>query len=340
MGACAHDLPRSIRTGGANSLRYMAAPIGFGARSRDCEPTMHNRTRTILCGVDGSEQSVRAAMVSHALSSALGAEIVLAHVSPGGARHLPLAPAATQAELDSDLKVIADTAARAGLTGARSRRVEASSPTSGLIATARVELPYLIVVGASGHSLFREALLGSVAGELPLKASCPVVVTPPDATILESRAPAADRTVVCGVAGSPEAESAARTAGELATTLEARLIMVHVQLPLPPVAPVALGHHSVAIDHQVLAQEQRQRSSDLLARALEWSGCQNAATAMEIGDPAERIEAIADREGADLIVVASRGRGPLRAAVLGSTSRTLAASASHPVVIVGPSAHD
>ncbi len=74
------------------------------------------------------------------------------------------------------MAVIADTAGRAGLTGVRTRRVAAASPTSGLVASARVELPYLIVIGASGHSALREALLGSVAGELPLKAPCP---TPP-----------------------------------------------------------------------------------------------------------------------------------------------------------------
>jgi nucleotide-binding universal stress UspA family protein len=300
---------------------------------------MGNRTRTILCGVDGSEQSVRAATVTHALGVALGAEIVLAHVSPGGVRHLPVAPAAMEADMEGDLQVIADTAARAGVSGARTRRVKASSPTDGLVATARVELPYLIVIGASGHSLFREALLGSVAGELPLKAPCPVVVAPPHAAIPEL-GPADDPCVVCGVGDSPEAESAARAAGGLATGLEARLIIVNAQLPLPPARPVPLSHHSLAIDHEVLAEEQRQRSSRLLERALEWSGRANAELATEIGDPAERIEAVAAREAADLIVVASRGRGPLRAAVLGSTSRMLAASAGRPVVIVGPSAHD
>jgi hypothetical protein len=41
----------------------MAAPIERRAPSRDGEATMDNRTRTILCGVDGSDHSVRAATV-------------------------------------------------------------------------------------------------------------------------------------------------------------------------------------------------------------------------------------------------------------------------------------
>ena len=94
---------------------------------------------------------MRAAKVAHALSKALGADQVLAHVSPGGVQPLPVAypvVAASDVELESDLSVIADTAGRAGLTGVRTRRVAAESPTAGLVATARVELPYLIVIGA------------------------------------------------------------------------------------------------------------------------------------------------------------------------------------------------
>jgi nucleotide-binding universal stress UspA family protein len=305
---------------------------------------MNDRARTILSGVDGSEHSVRAAKVAHALSRALDIDLVLAHVSPGGVRPLPVphpVAAASDVELESDLAVIADTAGRAGLTGVRTRRVAAGSPTAGLVATARVELAYLIVIGASGHSVLREALLGSVAGELPLKAPCPVVVTPPDVVMPDAMSPAEDdKSIVCGVADSAETQAVARTAGELARALEARLVLVHARLPQPPVGSATMGRHSLAIADHVVAEREERISADLLGRATEWSACEGAGleTVIETGDPAERIEAVAEREPADLIVVGSRGRGPLRAAVLGSTSRRLAASARRPVVIVGPHA--
>ena len=215
---------------------------------------MNHGSRTIVCGVDGSEQSVRAAKVAQALSKALGADLVLAHVSPGGVHPLPVAhpvAAASDDELESDLSVIADTAGRAGLTGVRTRRVAAVSPTAGLVATARVELPYLIVIGASGHSALREALLGSVAGELPHKAPCPVVVTPPGAIIPDQMSPAAgDNSVVCGVAEAPEAQAAARTAGALAQALERRLVLVHSRLPHPPTGSATISRRLLAIGRQ------------------------------------------------------------------------------------------
>ena len=228
---------------------------------------MNDQARTILCGVDGSEQSVRAAKVAHTLSKALDADLVLAHVSPGGLRPLPVA-AASDLELDGDLAVIADTAGRAGLTGVRTRRVVAASPTSGLVATARVELPYLIMIGASGHSALREALLGSVAGELPLQAPCPVVVTPPDVVMPDGMSLADDNSIVCGVADSAETEAVARTAGELAWALGARLVLVHARLPQPLVGSAAMGRHSLAIADHALAEQEERISVEVLGLSL------------------------------------------------------------------------
>jgi len=96
----------------------------------------------------------------------------------------------------------------------------------------------------------------------------------------------------------------------------------------------------LAIADEVVAEREQRIPARLLGRAVEWSGCEAAGveTVIENGDPAGRIEAVAERDRADLIVVGSRGRGPLRAALLGSTSRTLAARACRPVVIVGPAA--
>ena len=94
---------------------------------------MSNRGRTILCGVDGSEHSVRAAKVAHTLANALDIDLVLAHVSPGGVRPLPVphpVAAASEAELEGDLTVIADTAARASGKWDRYARVMATSAST------------------------------------------------------------------------------------------------------------------------------------------------------------------------------------------------------------------
>jgi nucleotide-binding universal stress UspA family protein len=51
------------------------------------------------------------------------------------------------------------------------------------------------------------------------------------------------------------------------------------------------------------------------------------------GDPVDEILSFADNEGADLIVMGSRGRGALAGALLGSVSSGVAQHASVPVLI-------
>jgi nucleotide-binding universal stress UspA family protein len=56
------------------------------------------------------------------------------------------------------------------------------------------------------------------------------------------------------------------------------------------------------------------------------------------GYPAERLADLADEEGAELIVVGSRGRGAFKAAFLGSVSTSLIGVARCPVLVVPPGA--
>jgi nucleotide-binding universal stress UspA family protein len=54
------------------------------------------------------------------------------------------------------------------------------------------------------------------------------------------------------------------------------------------------------------------------------------------GDPPAVLEQVAADERATLIVVGSRGRAASGAALLGSTSMSLAGSAARPVMVVPP----
>ena len=71
-------------------------------------------------------------------------------------------------------------------------------------------------------------------------------------------------------------------------------------------------------------------------------GVRGPAEGKDVGDvaeaPARRLAQIADEEDALLLVVGSRGHGPVRSAVLGSVSREIAITARCPVVIVPPDA--
>jgi nucleotide-binding universal stress UspA family protein len=55
---------------------------------------------------------------------------------------------------------------------------------------------------------------------------------------------------------------------------------------------------------------------------------------LEPGPPAEVLAAIADREGARLIVITARGDGGVGAALLGSVAAELTGAATRPVVVL------
>jgi hypothetical protein len=63
-----------------------------------------------------------------------------------------------------------------------------------------------------------------------------------------------------------------------------------------------------------------------------------AGVRVETGDAATALAAAAAEEDSAILVVGSRGQGPVRSALLGSVSARLAATASSPVMIVPPTA--
>ena len=299
----------------------------------------------ILCGVDGSDDGMRGAELAGSLAVALGAELVLAHViaSPGR-RVVRVGAHAVADEKHDDSRVarlLAETAERIGIEAVRTRWVEARRETEGLLRAAEVERPALIVLGARGRSALGTVLLGSVSAELPLRASCPVVVLPRDAPVpVFDAATGLQHTIVCGVVDSEDGQAAARVAGDLARALDARLRLVYSRMPTPPLSSGLHGRHGLAVSDEILLERERRIAMALLQRAARWTGYppDQVEPALEMGEAAERIEAVARRESAVMTVVGSRGLGPLRAAVLGSTSRTLAALAGRPVAIAGRAA--
>jgi nucleotide-binding universal stress UspA family protein len=116
--------------------------------------------------------------------------------------------------------------------------------------------------------------------------------------------------ILCAVDDSEAAGRVLDSARWLAGALQAPLVVVHVVKQTPD-------------DADALVASIRGQVGDELAdvRLVE-------------GSPAEAIMETAEREDAELLVVGSRGRGPLRAALLGSVSHELTAQARCPVVVV------
>jgi nucleotide-binding universal stress UspA family protein len=138
------------------------------------------------------------------------------------------------------------------------------------------------------------------------------------------------KQIVIATDGSPSATDAVDVGLELAQEQGAGVTFVHVTPPdTYRVARLGPGHpiaHVVPIDE----------SETALAAAEEAAKEAGVAYALEriSGEAVDTIVALADAKNADLIVVGSRGLGPVKAALLGSVSRGVLADARRPVLIV------
>lgn len=172
----------------------------------------------------------------------------------------------------------------------------------------------MAVVGSRGRGPATAALLGSVSAGMARHAPCPVVVVPPDAV-----APGlgAQPAIVCGLDGSDAAAQAFEWASHLAWSIGGRLMAAHVRKEPP---------ESVEDGGGALAQVEREVAR--LTRPLETS------MHIETGDPAKELDRLAQSHHGNLIVVGTRGRTPMRAALTGSVSARLAANARTAIVVV------
>jgi len=258
---------------------------------------------TIVCGLDRSAASERAAQFAALLAARLDADVATVHVE----RRRRLF---------------------AGLRRPRPARgshiyIGGGDPVDELVRAADALDAELVVVGSRGRRELGRALLGSVSSGLMMSSPCPVVVVSPGAEV--PRQPAELSSVVCGVEGSDRDVEVLRLGADLAARLGGALHAVHAFEPWP-----ALGPSTPA---PLPEPELREAAERTLGRSLRAAGV--AARGHAAARPAARaLEECAQREGAALIVVGSQGHGKLASVVLGSVSIQLTAESKRPVVVL------
>ena len=140
------------------------------------------------------------------------------------------------------------------------------------------------------------------------------------------------RTVLVTTDFSDTSRKAFPLARDVADKYGAKLVAVYVEEDRLP--PLILEYTDVGIEH--LAEQQHARAVERLAKfaAEEIPDHLRSELQVATGSPHEEIVRLAEQLHADLIVMATHGRGFISHAVLGSTTERVVRRAPCPVLVV------
>ena len=137
--------------------------------------------------------------------------------------------------------------------------------------------------------------------------------------------------ILCATDFSEVSTKAEACAIALARHYEARLSLLHVDPPMPILAP----YGEIPVDIR-LFEDQRRHAEHELGAARERARAAGVPVDAAVlgGYPAREILAFADEQGVDLIVLGSHGRGGVEHLLLGSVAEKVLRKAPCPVLVV------
>ena len=145
------------------------------------------------------------------------------------------------------------------------------------------------------------------------------------------------KKILCPTDFSPASFEALRAADELASRFSSKLLLVHAVLSLRdrimPLRPSAVPTDSqLPVTQQHLEETAREGLENAAREHL--SDPSRAHPYVVRGEPEEAILEVADREDADLIVIATHGRTGYRRVLMGSTAEKVIRLSPCPVLTV------
>jgi len=182
----------------------------------------------------------------------------------------------------------------------------------------------LIVLGSRGLGGVRGLLAGSVGSRVAAHATCPVVVVRPMRPVTPGRS--ATRVVV-GVDGTALSDRAIDFAVRAATQRGVGLTAIHTWSPR---APADL--EGVTDDWSLAEAAEWRALRDVLGRCRQRLDTMDIELRLVQGRASDVL--VAESAGAALVVVGSRGRGSVRATLLGSVSQAVLQHAGCPVAVI------
>ena len=266
---------------------------------------------TIVIGFDGSSESRDALHLGSALGHAMNSDLIVATAS-----NPRMDPGASEAEVFAGIF----NRARQELPHREfaMREMRDVGPVGGLKDLAAREQADLIVIGSTHRGQLGRVIPGSVGERLLSGASCPVAVAPRGYANAEHFG-----LGLIGVAfdGSTESHIALEYAIRLAKRLDIALRIITI---MPSIEPDADSTSRIVTEDH--GRDVRNAALDELPPWVE------VESALEEGDPTRSLA----RHGVDLdvLVVGSRGYGPVRRTLLGGVSADVMRTAPCPVIAV------
>ena len=279
-----------------------------------------------IVGHDGTDRGDDALALAARLATLCNAELLAIHViGMPPVRDTFTGPVVQRLEEEAGVVLARASRALGDVPGPSPRTVHASSPAAGLQQVCDAERAGLVTVGSTHRGPVGRVVVGTTAERMLSGAPCPVALAPRG----YAGASRPFERVVAGYDGGDESRIALNVAAELASSAGVRLHVVVVSEPHAPLrSPASLdlaeiGEHSGAEHAAHLADE---AAGQVTARVV----VEHEVVIGEAG-PALAHAAQAER---DLLVVGSRGYGPVRSVIAGTVGHHLARHATSPVLVV------
>ena len=285
-------------------------------------------SQPVLAAIDPASEDIAPASLGLMLARLTSTSLLLASAYPVDSAS-PDHTAARREDAEASIGRIAalvEHAADDGIAVQTALVPSSGSPAHALHELAEREEAGMLVIGSSLRDQLGRVLPGAVTDRLLHGAPCPVAVAPKGFSFADATGP---RLIGAAFIDTPAGHAALGTACTLASRARG---LVRVLTVCEPPKPVVTG----MLDPLGLEQVRTSRKNAVeavLARGLDAVRIgRSAGGEILSGQPAEALAAAS--QDLDLLVCGSRGSGPIRSILLGSTSHSLVRKAACPVLIV------
>lgn len=265
----------------------------------------------ILVPVDGSAFAEEVLPYALGLADAVGARLALMRVAEDDSE---------RDDISRDLRALAQEVRPDAQTIVGRGNVVAS-----ILEEAAHAPGTLVAMTSRGRSGLAQAVLGSVARDIVRTGRNPVLVYHPRGARIDLASPASIGTVMLPIDGSTHSEWIEDQAAAWAKALGVRLMVVQV------ISEEAHGNEQVPISDALENSYVRSHATKLAEKhgiGADWD--------VLYGSPVEAMTSYIGKREDVLVVMATRARSGLRAAVLGSVTAGLLREAGVPIIVGVP----